>query len=319
MKKRVVNTLLAAFVGGMILSSSGTALGSGFYASADWLNLKPRCSDMDFVIVDSNSDTNPQGSLVAVDYDRSNGARVVLGYKVGSCWDFSMDYQTLHSSNHGQVNQPTGGSLWATRVHPDSVIGSHAATSAAATTSLDYDVIDLMLSRRLHLGGSQQMELTLFGGFRYATIDQSLDIQYVDDVNGRTADISNPSNLDAYGIRLGGQLEWNFRQGWSIFGRGSFSVLGARINSRFRETDNSSIDVVDVTKTYYQAVPVMETALGIAFSRNCWKVGFGYEMALWGNIGERLDFSDDIEDQKFSSPSSDLLLDGFFLRFAYCH
>lgn len=205
-------------------------------------------------------------------------------------------------------------------MHPDSVIASRAATSAEGWATLDYDVLDFTLSRRFLMDCPQQVNFTLFGGLRYAKIDQTLGIAYVDSVNSVSAEITNPIKLDAYGIRAGGQLDWNAYGCWSLFARGAVSALAARVDANFRETDvtgTGTTTPVNVSERYYQAVPGIETAFGIAYERNNWELGFGYEMAIWGNVGERRDFVDDVDDQKSTYPSSDLILDGFFLRLAY--
>ena len=117
--------LLAAFVVGSLAASPALAQGPCFcgpadegcccctlpqapciYASADWLNWKARRSDMDFVIVDPNDDTDPQGNQVNLNYDRNSGARVVLGYHLGPCWDLALEYQGFSSNDRLLVNQP---------------------------------------------------------------------------------------------------------------------------------------------------------------------------------------------------------------------
>ena len=311
--------LLAASAAGMFVDSPASAQDSGFFVSADWLAWKARRRDMDFVIVDPNTDARVEGNQVNLNYDQNSGARVVLGYHLGSSWDLSLEYQTYTTNDHLAVAQPVGGSLWGTRLHPDAVVGDRFATSTEANAALDYDVLDLVISRRFEMDDCPWVDFTLFGGFRYAMIDQTLNINYTDAVNGRSADISNPIKLDGYGIRAGGQLECSLFGGLSVFGQGAVSVLAARSSSRYTETDDSgtaTYNLVDVTETYYQAVPVVETALGVAYRRGNWELAGGYEMALWGNVGERRDFGDDVDEQKFSNPSSDMLLDGFFLRLA---
>ena len=319
MRARIVCLLLAALAVGLLPTSSALAQGSGFHASADWLNWKARRSGMDCVIVDPNAaDGNVQGDQVDLNYDRGNGARVVLGYDLGSRWDVSLGYQTFSTNDQLQVTQPAGGELWGTRLHPRSPMWAQP-TSVAARATLDYDVLDLMLSRQFAMDSCQRIDFTLFGGFRYAMIDQTLNINYVDSV-GDTANISSPTKLDGYGIRAGGQLDWNVRGGFSLFGKGAVSVLAARVATTYTQTDvegGVANNLVDVSGTSYQAVPVIETALGMSYQRGPWEVAFGYEMAFWANAGERRDFVDDVAPQKFSDASNDLIFDGFFLRFAF--
>ena len=106
--------------------------------------------------------------------------------------------------------------------------------------------------------------------------------------------------------------------GLRIYGRGALSVLGARINSNMREVDcavgGTPYDRIDYSSSHYQAVPVLETAIGIGYRRGSWDLDFGYEMAFWANAEERLVFTDDVDSQILSASNNDILLDGFFLR-----
>ncbi len=319
MRVGTICLLLAAFAAAPPLSAAADQE-SGFFASADWINWKARRSGMDFVIVDPNTDARVEGDQVNLNYDRDNGARVVLGYHLGPCWDASMEYQTYRTKDQLTVTQPAGGSLWGTRLHPDSIIGDRFSTSVSANATLDYDVLDFMISRRFAMDSCQRVNFSLYGDFRYAMIDQTIDITYADSVNGRSVNIHNPIKLDGYGIRAGGQLDWNVRGGFSLFGKGAISVLAARVDSTYTEHDRYSLaayNLVNVSDTCYQAVPVIETALGMAYQRGPWEVAFGYEMAIWGNTGSRIDFEDDVDEDKFSNSSNDLILDGFFLRFCF--
>ena len=283
--------LLTALAAGLLPFSTPAAHGAGIHASADWLNWKARRSGTDFVIVDPNTDSNVQGDQVNLNYDRGNGARVVLGYGFASCWDISMAYQTFDTNDRASVTQPAGGSLWGTRLHPDSTVGDRYSTSVNAAATLDYDVLDFTIARQFTMDTCHRIDFTLFGGFRYAMIDQTLDINYVDSVNNRTALVSSLTKLDGYGIRAGGKLDWNVHGGFSVFGKGAISVLAARVNSHYSERDNSALGVnylVNVSDSSYQAVPVIETSLGMAYQRGPWEVAFGYELAFWGNTGSRL-------------------------------
>ena len=179
MRVGIVCILLAASAAGMFIDSPAPAQECGLFVSADWLEWKARRRDMDFVIVDPNNDSRVEGNQTNLSYDRNSGARVVLGYHLGPSWDLSMEYQTYATNDQLTVTQPVGGALWGTRLHPDSVVGDRFATSAAARATLDYDVLDLVISRRFEMDGSSWVDFTLFGGFRYAMIDQTLSINYV--------------------------------------------------------------------------------------------------------------------------------------------
>lgn len=317
MRKAILGLLASVCAIVWLPSSPAAAEEPGVYVYGDWLSWKARRRDLDFVIVDPNNDARVEGSRESLNYDRDYGTRVGLGCRTNTGWELGAEYTYFRATDMATYNQPTGGSLWGTRLHPDSVIGDRFATSASAMATLDYDVFDLGVGHSFFLDERGSMSLKLFGGFRYAMIDQTFAVSYVDSVNSRTADIIHATKLDGYGVRLGSELEWHVYGGLKVFGRVAGSVLAAKGDSHYAELDNQTTALVNVTESYYQMVPVMETAVGLGYQRGPWELSAGYELAGWFNAGERLDFQDDVDEQKHSLSSSDLILDGFFVRIAF--
>jgi hypothetical protein len=203
MRGRLLLVLAAVCASVMLADSSALAAGPGNYAYGEFLSMTARRRDMDFVIVDPNDDTDPQGNQIGLDYDTDSGARVGLGRRTARGWELGVEYQTYETDDYMSVDQPVGGRLWGTRLHPDSVVAASGATNATASASLDYDVVDLTIGRRFLLDDCENIQLTLLGGFRYAVIDQGLGIQYVDAVNARTADVTHITRLDGVFFRIG--------------------------------------------------------------------------------------------------------------------
>ena len=110
---------------------------------------------------------------------------------------------TFRRSNHffntgGYVGaeKQSGQDIWGSRLHSNAVIDDNDVTSVAASANLDYDVLDLVLSRRFRMSNYAKTNFTLFGGFRYAKIDQTFNINYTQQLTAtstRTVDISSPT------------------------------------------------------------------------------------------------------------------------------
>ena len=62
--------------------------------------------------------------------------------------------------------------------------------------------------------------------------------------------------------------------------------------------------IVNFSEDYTQAVPVLEVALGAAWSRGPFEISGGYELNSWFNMAE------------VGRSSYDLVFDGLFLRLA---
>ena len=275
---------------------------SGLVASVEWLNWQAHRGGLDFASFVDPIWLTP-ATLESLDYDRDNGLRVGLGYRFDSGWDVTWNFTYFRTSAAGAVDQAAnpGLVLIATRSYFDL-----AMDSVAAQAELDYQVHDIEAGRRFAM--SESADVRLFGGFRWATIDQTENQQYTyQDLQGGpiTGTIDGRSELDAYGIRLGAQTQWTTRWGLGLFGRLAGSVLVGSVNTQQREFDDSQGTILNFTDESYRAVPVIDSAVGAAWTLGAWQVAGGYEMTTWFNLAE------------IERSSCDLILDGFSLRLAY--
>jgi hypothetical protein len=275
---------------------------SGVIASAEWLNWQAHRGGLDFASFVDPIWLTP-ATLESLDYDRDNGLRVGLGYLFDSGWDVGWNYTYFRTSAAGAIDQAVnpGLVLIATRSYFDL-----AVDSVAAQADLDYQVHDIEAGRRLIV--TDNTDVRLFGGFRWAKIDQAERQQYT--YQGElqspvTGTIDGRSELEAYGIRLGAQTQWTTRWGLGLFGRLAGSVLVGSFDVQQQEVDEVEGTILNFSDEYYQAVPGVEAAVGASWTWRAWEVAGGYEMTTWFNLAE------------IERSSYDLILDGFFLRVAY--
>jgi hypothetical protein len=242
----------------------------------EWLNWAVRDQGLDFgIISDEPSEKHSgfpiSGEIVSVDPRRNNGFRLGLGYQFPSCWDVVWTYTYFAANDSESLVAPVGGVLRTPRGHPR---WGKLADTADAFASFKYDVNDIEFGRWFQL--TDTAALRLFGGFRWLIVNEDFTVHYngQDYLNGV---VDNPMTMDAYGIHIGGEGRWNLPRGFSIFARGASSVLVGNFHTRLRQTDDGTAwlgvgpVLVDVSRNFTQAVPGLDTALGLAWRRGTWR------------------------------------------------
>jgi hypothetical protein len=278
--------------------------------SADFLYWDLHRRDLDFAIAtDDSALAVGAGTVQELDFSRNGGLRTGIARQLASGWDVGFTYTYFFTSADASVAEPVGGNLWATRSHPARY---EEASTAAAFSSFKYNVFDLEAGYQWTL--SPWANVRMFGGPRWATIDQQFNAYY----NGRdfsNAVVTHPVDMDAFGLRMGLSGNWELGRGFSLFGRGAGSVMYGKFSTQLTETNQAGAQtVVSVRDEYEQAVPVLEIAAGLSWRYRCMEVSAGYELVDWFNLGDRSAFVDGTDEGLYSPMSSDLLLEGLFAR-----
>jgi hypothetical protein len=277
----------------------------GIFVSGEYLLMKARRRAMDFALLDPHNDGTPQGEIESLEWDMRSGLRLGAVYRVpGDGWEIGSTYTYFHSTANAALGKPDGGTLFATLTHPGSI---EEVDSAAASSSLNYNVLDAEIGRRFSLGES--FCLRLFGGARFAWIDQKVSAYY-DGGDAMGASVITPIDFDGGGLRCGGELQWKLGRGFGFFMRGSQSLLVGEFKTRLVETNNFGATTnVNVSEEYDQMVPVTELAAGFAWEGKNLRVGVGYELSNWFNFVDTPDFVDDLHQGKAVGRRSDLTLE----------
>lgn len=284
----------------------------GLGASFEVVYMRPSRSALDYAIIDTNTDTDPQGSYDSIHPDYSAGLRYGLAYTFETGTDLHAQYMTLDTHDSASAEAPPGGRLWGTWTHPD--MGS-TFDSAEARYDLDYDVFDLGLGKKFTVG--DDLGLRVDAGLRYARIDQNLNIAYL---QGATIfNVEDTNTFTGWGPRLGLGADWQMGHGFNLFGSAAGSLLlgdfDLALLTASGTTEYGRIkDTVD-----NRVVPVVEMRAGIGYAyklANGMYVGAkaGYEWQNWFNMVMAQRFADDIADQIVTTDTTDLSLDGFFLE-----
>jgi hypothetical protein len=249
------------------------------------------------------------GSVEALNWHRESGLRGGSGYRLGEGWEIGTYFTYLHSNADQSLIQPTAaGAIFPTLTHPGFI---DQVTSATATSSLNYHVIDVELARRLEINESSFVKV--FGGGRFAWIDQSLDADY-NGGDARLAHVSSPIRFNGGGFLVGGEGHWKGPGGFSLFARANGAILLGNFNSSLRETNNNGATVdVDVQRGFEKLVPAAEIGVGVNWRYRNLQVSGGYEFTNWFGLIDSPDFVDDVHPGKMARRTGDLSLEGLFI------
>lgn len=287
----------------------------GWLVSVDYLNWDLRQRGTDFAITtDAQAGAVGRGAVQNLDMDRNSGVRTNVGYRTRSGWEWGIGYTYFHTDGAASAVAPADGNMWATRSHPTP---SEEALTAEASANFGYNVFDL--EARYPLVHGSPVTLQVFGGLRWADIDQAFQVAYDGDefVDGL---YRNATSMTGFGLRLGAESQWHLNSSWSLFGNAAGSILHGRFHTHLLQTDFAGTEtIVDVRDDYGQAIPVIEGAVGVAWNRGPVQIRGGYEMADWFNLADRSMFPDDTHEGVYAPQSNDVLLDGLFVRFSYTH
>lgn len=285
----------------------------GIYGSAEYLLLRPQQRGLDFALVDPVDDLTPQGRLRSVRNETRSGFRVGLGYRfANSGWDVGFNYTTFHSKGEVLVVAPPGGLIYPELTRPGL---TDSALSALANSRLNYNIYDLEVGKQLDL--DEWTQLRLFGGLRFAGIQQSVNAFY----NGGLADNASAqsrSNFYGAGPLAGAEMRWKIFRGFSLFGKAEGGLIYGRTTSTLLETNNAGATLYsDVNELFRPIVPVVGLAIGGSYQFRGITMSAGYQVVNWFGLIQRTSLVDDFAEGRALQQSNDLSIDGFFFKMGF--
>ena len=299
----------------------------GFTLSAEAVFLRPTRSGLDFVVKDKYRTGNIRGKVVEIEPDYQLNGRFGVGYDFGSGTEIGVKFSAINSDESKSVTRPsTGMDLWGLWLHPNSVIDDNDVTRAKARYNFEHYLVDVGLKQKLDIG--KRFGLSLEAGMRYASMNQDMDIVYIQDVTStlnRSVYIDNYNKFSGWGPRLGTSLDWRVGYGFNLFGSIAGSVLVGDFDLKYREHDyavGATVGTrrVDIKQELHsRVIPVLETKVGVGYSYKlknglAFGANAGYEWQNWFNMVTAQRFSDDVDNQIVSTDTTDIGLDGFFVE-----
>jgi hypothetical protein len=287
---------------------------ASWFATADYLIWQIERNDLAFAIRDPAGLGVPAGGqpVQSLDLGSNNGLRFALGRRTDDNWEVAVKY-TFMRADDNRIFAPGAGQVLAVQSSP--ATGLTNANSANASSNFRYNVFDLQMSHWFN--ASDTLSLNVFSGVRFSSIDHHLRVRYDGGafINGL---VDVPTDVDAFGIRLGSELHANLASGLAVFGRAGLSANATEITATRREVNAGAV-VIDAGRSTHPVIPALEVALGLRFYSGNWSVAAGYEFENWFNLVSPLEFADNFNGGTLGSSQQDLGLHGAFFSAAYAY
>ena len=107
--------------------------------------------------------------------------------------------------------------------------------------------------------------------------------------NSASQSVSARSRLNAYGLRIGADVDLALTQGLSVYGKGAGTIAVGDVKTRTFQNGDA---IREIKKTY--ATPSVEGGVGLSWKRNGFEARGGYEFNAWYNAsnlnGRKSDF-----------------------------
>ena len=282
-----------------------------FVVSAEYLLFRPHRRDLDFAIVDPNSNLTPEGRIASLDWQTRSGVRAGFMWRPrDSSADLAFTYTYAYSRDTANLAAPAGGVLFPTLTRPGLI---DQVLTAQAFSSINYNVFDIDVGRRFSVDNT---DYRIFTGVRIADISQILAATY-DGLDAHQALSRNHTCMDGGGLTFGGEAQWKLSRGFGAYARGRGSlVVGDFCTSAFESDFAGNVINANVSDRYTKVVPVVDLAAGISWQRRNLRASIGYELSHWFNQVEGINFLDDFAVGKTGRKQSDLSLEAVVFQFA---
>jgi hypothetical protein len=281
----------------------------GWYATGEYLLLRPRADAYDFAIRGLTPGLATVGPIESLKSALASGFRAEAGFRFASGWEAGFAYTLVNSGGSRTLAAPTGSVLYPTITRPgltDTVL------FAAASNDLNYNLYDLLVGKRWKL--DDHFGLRAFGGVRFADIGRRMTAVF-DGLDANLAAVRTRSGFDGFGPLIGAEATLYGWGGFHLYTRATGGLITGRSTNRLLETNNA--DATVYANTGYdvrKVVPVASLAIGGGWQYRTVSIRTGYEITHWSGFGEPVRFVDDIGQGKIVTRPSALSLEGFFFQ-----
>jgi hypothetical protein len=282
-----------------------------WFMTTDYSHLKMRRNDTDYAL--SNDGTTRaigSGNIHELRFDRDDNFRAQIGIILDDGWKLGFKYSNYRTFSSDSVVAPEGGNIFATRTHPEV---NEVAETASSSFLFNSNIFDLELRGNLEL--SQHASMELYGGFRWAQIDQKMHSDY-DGFDFAEGVVEQTNNSNLFGLRIGTLGRYEVAANFYAFGGAEVSLLYGDHKVNLNEFDAVGVPamIVDIEDDYDQINIVIGSNLGVGWKHDGFDFRIGYELNLWTNLADRLVFLDDTHEAVFSHTTHDVMFDGFYMR-----
>jgi hypothetical protein len=284
----------------------------GWRFSAEYLFWKLHSDNLHFAWTEDNLVGNfGEATLIDVQLDYEDGYRVRGAYQTACGWELAAVFTDYHTSGETTIVDVDGAGI---AVIHDTRLPIDGTTYQQATGAYSFDlqIIDAEFAKVITLDCCT--DLRLFGGFRFADIEQHLRAIY--QIAPGVIDTFNEDvNARLYGIRVGSEGEWCFCRRLGLYGRLAGSILTGSVHHNYQATlaagGNGETGPIHL---FQGAIPVLEVAAGVKYHYCGWEIAAGYEASSWFGLSKSMRPMDDVDETRFSNEQFDIVLQGWTFR-----
>lgn len=256
------------------------------------------------------------GKVLEPDFKTHWGVKGKFGIDLGhDCWKIWLQFLHYHAR---VTEEKSDGCFFPTWGHPQR-LGEGYADSVRSRWRLHLGIADLFLSRPWAI--SDCVELLPYFGLRFAGVRFKSRVDYRGGTlfPGAEEDLSMKNKFLGIGPQLGAEALWHFSHGFSLYTRGSGSLVFGEFYIHQDENRTGESDGIKFFDEFWQTRFLLEMALGLEFRSCCGCVELygrvGWELYLFLGQNQSVRFVSETMPGKFVTNQGDLSLQGLSLSF----
>jgi len=248
-----------------------------------------------------------------IDPEIGGGGHAGAGYRVGR-WDFGVFYSGLFVDGDEAIS----GTQYPNRFYPLLGYGKAVYELVSTEAEVTYHVLDFEAGYNMKLG---QADVRLFGGFRYANLDQDVNTTFI--FTGTPYSMDEKRDVDFWGagIRLGASASANIMGSFGSTASASGTVLFGEqdtLTTQDQTLGGSSIGNTRVSRSDGRTAGNVDGELGLTYTKDLAASSLifilGYRAEGWFNVNNTGSTPPTISGKSYGTSFADQIFHGPFLR-----
>ncbi len=284
------------------------------YLSGDFLYLSAHGVDTRYAThVDGTSATAvPLAPINTISPNYQPGFRIGVGHALDQVTSVVANFWYYNSGTSDAIDLLAAGGTGFLRpelVHPNTLTVASDRLTATANYDIDYQIAEA--AYKALIWGGDCHAVNFFAGARYATLDQDLQVNYI---NLDTINVNTEIDFHGIGPQIGLSGERVVgERGWMLYSKGMATFLVGQYTADFKQR-NVTTSVTQAVAGFKdnRVVPQLELELGVGW-RNCcgnFEVRAGYFVGAWFNGVTTPDFIDAVQQGNYNNVSGTMTFDG---------
>ncbi|GAB4230602.1 MAG: hypothetical protein Tsb0021_08740 [Chlamydiales bacterium] len=291
----------------------------------DWLYWRARRCQLDYALPFDGSNAIGRVSEVCPKYD--NGFRIGVETKLCDAY-FGIEYTRYKTDATSTLSNPNGGIAGTQLIDAYTQLSQGSIQLARGDWDLCLDQVDLRMGYQI--ASECDYEAKVFGGFKFAYIDQDFNSFYSANINPQSEGnnleyIKQQVKMDGYGLELGMCGSYNLCRCLNFIGLFSYDILAADFDRHYiyetMNVDEGAVLRANLRDSCWKLVSVINLAVGLRYDyQNLFcrdvdlSLSLGYEFHHWINYLGFMEHQNESGEVTVDRYSDNLGLDGLFLR-----